>query len=62
MLEYTKIYTNIYIYIHMNFGHLLNVSGGHSLSYESTIFLHHPQSNLYSCSKSCVTKLFPQLN
>ena len=46
----------------MNFGHLLNVSGGHLLSYESTIFLHHPQSNLYSCSKSCVTKLFPQLN
>ena len=59
---YIYIYICMYACIHMNFGHLLIVSGGHSLSYESTTFLYHPQSTLYSCSKSCVPKLFPQLN
>ena len=58
------MYVCMYVcmYIHMNFGHLLIVIGGHSLSYESTTFLHCLQSNLYSYSKSCVPKLFPQLN
>ena len=56
------MYVCVYVYIHMNFGHLLIVSDGHSLSYESTTFLYHPQSTLNSCGKSCVPKLFPQLD